>query len=115
VIDLYITKIHVSCACTQLSVSVWVPTPALPLKLYLCHCNTCRHVSGHLAITFVAVPKSKWLLRVKGKPGVLESVVGQWASSTPLKKAKCTTVVYPIGEFISSQLPAFPIRKVLCP
>jgi len=45
---------------------------------------------------------------------MLESVVGQWAGSTPLKKAKCTIVVYSIDEFISSQLPwtsAFPIRE----
>jgi hypothetical protein len=36
---------------------------------------------------------------------MLESVVGQWAGSTPLKKAKCTIVVYSIDEFIPSQLP----------
>jgi hypothetical protein len=39
---------------------------------------------------------------------MLESVVGQWAGSTPLKKVKCTIVVYSIGEFISSQLPGRP-------
>jgi len=45
---------------------------------------------------------------------MLESVVGQWAGSTPLKKAKCTIVVYSIDEFISSQLSwtsAFPIME----
>jgi hypothetical protein len=36
---------------------------------------------------------------------MLKSMVGQWTGSTPLKKAKCTIVVYSIGEFISSQLP----------
>jgi hypothetical protein len=36
---------------------------------------------------------------------MLESVVGQRADSTPLKKAKCTIVVYSIDEFIPSQLP----------
>jgi hypothetical protein len=48
---------------------------------------------------------------------MLESVVGQWAGSTPLKKAKCITIVYSIGEFVSSQLPdiRIPIRKVLYP
>ena len=30
---------------------------------------------------------------------MLESMVGQWAGSTPLKKAKYTIVVYSIGEF----------------
>jgi len=47
---------------------------------------------------------------------MLESVVGQWAGSTPLKKAKCTIVVYSIDEFISSQLPGRPhsqLGKVL--
>jgi hypothetical protein len=39
---------------------------------------------------------------------MLESVVGQWAGSTPLKKAKCTIVVYSIGKFISSHLPGRP-------
>ena len=39
---------------------------------------------------------------------MLESVVGQWAGSTPLKKAKCTIVVYSIDEFIPSQLPGRP-------
>jgi hypothetical protein len=36
---------------------------------------------------------------------MLESVVGQWAGSTLLKKAKRTIVVYSLGESISSQLP----------
>jgi hypothetical protein len=36
---------------------------------------------------------------------MLESVVGQRAGSTPLKKAKCTIAVYSIDEFIPSQLP----------
>jgi hypothetical protein len=35
---------------------------------------------------------------------MLESVVGQWDSSTPLKEAKYTLDVYSIGEFIPSQL-----------
>ena len=39
---------------------------------------------------------------------MLKSMVGQWTGSTPLKKAKCTIVVYSIGEFISSQLPERP-------
>jgi hypothetical protein len=34
---------------------------------------------------------------------MLESVVGQWAGSAPLNKAKCTIVVYSIDEFIPSQ------------
>jgi hypothetical protein len=34
--------------------------------------------------------------------------VGQWAGSTPLKKAKYTIVVYSIGEFISSHLAGHP-------
>jgi hypothetical protein len=33
---------------------------------------------------------------------MLESVVGQWAGSAPLKKEKCTIVVYPIDKFIPS-------------
>ena len=39
---------------------------------------------------------------------MLESVVGQWAGSAPLNKAKCTIVVYSIDEFIPSQLPGRP-------
>jgi hypothetical protein len=35
---------------------------------------------------------------------MLESGVGQWASSTALKKAKCTIDVYSIDEFIPFQL-----------
>jgi hypothetical protein len=31
-----------------------------------------------------------------------ESVVGQWAGSAPLKKTKCTMVVYAIDKFIPS-------------
>ena len=49
---------------------------------------------------------------------MLESVVGQWAGSAPLNKAKCTIVVYSIDEFIPSQVPRrlhSPIRKVLPP
>jgi len=39
---------------------------------------------------------------------MLESVVAQWAGSTPLKKAKCRIVVYSIDEFIPSRLSGCP-------
>ena len=45
------TEVKASCLCGQLSVSAKVPDDELPIDMWLCHCNTCRHVSGHLAIT----------------------------------------------------------------
>ena len=62
------TEIKAACHCGQLSASVEVPTTSLPLDLYLCSCDTCRHHSGHLAITSVALPPNKRNFQVKGTP-----------------------------------------------
>ena len=61
------TEINAACHCGQLSVSIEVPTASLPLELYLCACDTCRHNSGHLAITAVLLPFNKRNLQVNGK------------------------------------------------
>ncbi|MCJ1250456.1 hypothetical protein MMC30_007684 [Trapelia coarctata] len=61
------TEINAACHCGQLAVSIEVPTASLPLELYLCACDTCRHNSGHLAITAVLLPSNKRNLKVKGK------------------------------------------------
>lgn len=62
------TTLNVACACNQISGSVEVPSSALPLKLWLCQCNTCRYVSGNLSITSFALPAASKDLRIKGTP-----------------------------------------------
>lgn len=61
------TEITAACHCGQLTVSVEVPTASLPLGLNFCACDTCRHNSGHLAITSVGLPSDKRNFQVTGK------------------------------------------------
>ena len=56
-----------SCACHQLTLSVEVPSASLPLRLSLCHCSTCRHVSGVLCTTVVSLPRGAKQLQINGE------------------------------------------------
>ena len=67
-------------------------TPTLPIrtingKIYLKIDQSANHAQSQRSLT-----------RQRCLEGL--NVVGQWAGSTPLKKAKCTVVVYSIAEFV---------------
>jgi hypothetical protein len=47
-------KFH--CHCNLASYTLSVPSSSLPLGSAICHCSSCRHVTGQLAGSFVAVP-----------------------------------------------------------
>ena len=64
------TEVKLSCACHQITASMEVPTSALPLKLVLCHCDTCRHVSGVLCCAVPRLPEDAKPLQVRGKAEV---------------------------------------------
>lgn len=48
--------INASCHCGLFKHTAVLPLTAFPLKSALCHCNTCRHVSGQLFATFAVIP-----------------------------------------------------------
>jgi len=60
-------ELKISCLYRQLKVSVEVPSSSLPLKLSLCHCNTCRRVSGLLCVTGAALPKGCKEMKIQGE------------------------------------------------
>ena len=74
------TKIEAACHCGQLQVSTLVPTSALSVDLWICHCDTCRHSSGQLAITSLDV---KTPLEVTGR------AEKYWTSTGPNGLARC--------------------------
>jgi hypothetical protein len=78
------TKLRLSCACRKLRVSIEVPTSKLPLKLQLCHCDTCRHVSGVMCVTVVNVPPGSKDLKVQGSPT-------KYSTSAGLARCFCGT------------------------
>lgn len=78
------TDIKLSCACGQLTASSAVPTSSLPLHLVLCHCDTCRHVSGLMCITEANLPKDAKPLEVEGK-------VQTYNTSSALTRCFCGT------------------------
>lgn len=47
-------KFH--CHCNLASYTLSVPSSSLPLGSAICHCSSCRHVTGQLAGSFVALP-----------------------------------------------------------
>lgn len=53
-----VTTINVSCLCRGFHSSLSVPNSSLPLLGVLCHCNTCRHVSGVLCASYAILPST---------------------------------------------------------
>ena len=94
------TLLGFCCACKELSGSIEVPTAALPLPLFLCHCNTCRFVSGLLCVTIVTVPAESRNFQVQGS-------ARSYNTSKELTRyfcENCGTSVYetgPSGETVS--------------
>ena len=48
--------INTSCHCGLFKHSVTLPLTSFPLKSAICHCNTCRHVTGQIFATFAVIP-----------------------------------------------------------
>ena len=53
--------LKISCGCGQVTGHAVVASSKLPLHLTPCHCNSCRHVSGLLCITWVELPQGSSL------------------------------------------------------
>lgn len=49
-------KIRASCLCGDSKYEVSIANDKLPLAAMLCHCDTCRHVSGALCATYAKLP-----------------------------------------------------------
>ena len=54
--DESMTKLRLTCLCGGVKASFSVPDSALPLPFEICHCETCRHQSGQLAIQACEIP-----------------------------------------------------------
>lgn len=50
------TPIHATCHCHSFSSTLTLPSTSFPLKSALCHCTSCRHVTGQLFATFAVIP-----------------------------------------------------------
>ena len=52
------SKIHVqaSCHCTLFNTTISLPLSSFPLKSAICHCNSCRHVTGQLFASHAVIP-----------------------------------------------------------
>ena len=48
----------VSCLCGTFHTSISIPRVSVPLTGVLCHCNTCRHVSGVLCTSYACLPSA---------------------------------------------------------
>ncbi|KIV97787.1 hypothetical protein PV10_01495 [Exophiala mesophila] len=51
-----ITTVTISCHCQTNRINATIPTASLPLKSALCHCHSCRHVTGQMFATFAVIP-----------------------------------------------------------
>ncbi len=50
------TTLIAQCHCHSNTHLLHLPTATLPLKAYICHCTTSRHVSGILFTTYISIP-----------------------------------------------------------
>ena len=96
-----LTSVNLSCLCGQLRVVVKLPKSALPLPMYICHCDTCRHVSGLLCITPAAIPEESEL-HVDGE-------VRKYQTSTELLRCFCGVC----GSSVFEDSPK-PSRRGIC-
>lgn len=63
-----LTKLKISCACSRITGSCDIPTQSTPLAMFLCHCDTCRHSSGLLAVSHIAIPSGSSVFQINGQP-----------------------------------------------
>lgn len=61
-------KLSISCACKRITGSCDIPPHKVPLPMVLCHCNTCRHSSGLLAVSHVPIPPGSSVFQINGQP-----------------------------------------------
>ena len=60
------TVLKFSCACGKVHGSATVPSSSLPLPIYLCHCNMCRHQSGLLCASYLTLPDGSSDINFRG-------------------------------------------------
>ena len=100
------TEINITCACKSITGSVQVPSSTLPLMISVCHCNTCRHQSGLLAISVIGLPKGSKELKVQGKPKAYSSS----KYMTRFGCGECGTSMYEVA----SEPPSYTWTSYLC-
>ena len=100
------TEISISCTCKNITGSVEVPTSALPLPIYFCHCYTCRHQSGLLAVSTICLPEGSKDLKVQGEPKAYLSSEGRTRAGC----GECGSSMYEV----TSRPPSAPSRYFLC-
>ena len=47
-----------TCLCGNAAHSIALPATDFPLKIHMCHCDSCRHMTGALCLTVVFLPES---------------------------------------------------------
>lgn len=55
--SLDLVTLDLRCRCRACHIEVIVTADSLPLAMDICHCTTCRHLSGQLAMTVGRLPK----------------------------------------------------------
>ncbi|MCJ1336697.1 hypothetical protein MMC09_001975 [Bachmanniomyces sp. S44760] len=86
-----------TCHCRALTAAASMPLSALPLKIYLCHCSVCRHATGQLASTNVALPLPHPRLAISGPRTVYATSTGP----NGLERCFCPTC----GAFVYEDSP----------
>lgn len=74
-----------SCLCGAAKHEIALKASDYPLKGYLCHCNSCRRMTGSLALTVVFLPTY-----YEPAPAVLDNLTG-FAFSKKITQYFCTT------------------------
>lgn len=49
--------LNATCLCGEAKHQITLPSSAFPLPLHLCHCNSCRRMTGTLALTVAFLPE----------------------------------------------------------
>lgn len=61
-------SLKISCSCSRINGSCDVLLHNMPLAMVLCHCDTCRHSSGLLAVSHVSITRGSSVLQINGQP-----------------------------------------------
>lgn len=64
--DQHVVALKLACLCQRVRAHVDIPASHFPLHASVCHCGTCRHVTGLLCATLYQLPKKASSIKIDG-------------------------------------------------
>lgn len=67
--------LKLSCLCGNIARAIDIPKSSLPIPITLCHCESCRHVTGLLYVSNLFLPSASSHTHISGEPRVYKTAI----------------------------------------